>query len=117
MLDVIAGGTLDAAETPQSTTENAGGRWGRMMPRASTVFSAFAPIAFAAPAFAHPGHLGHLGHEHMATMDLVEAGADMVPIVVVLGIGALAWLWNHRPQPAAAGARKPPQKGGDRRKR
>jgi hypothetical protein len=36
---------------------------------------------------------------------------------VVIGIGALTWLWNHRPQPAQVGARKPPAKGGDNRKR
>jgi hypothetical protein len=78
-----------------------------MMPRVFTILSTFALTASASPAFAHPGHA------------LVEAGGGegMLPIAVVLGIGALTWLWNHRPQPAPVGNRKPPSKGGDNRKR
>ena len=109
----VVGGALDPARMPQPTIET--GDLGEVMiSRARTILSVVASTAFAAPAFAHPGHLGHLGYEHR--MDLVEAGGDMFPIAVVLGIGALAWLWNHRPQPAPAGARKPPQKGGERKR-
>ena len=69
----------------------------------------------AAPVLAHPGHdLAGAAHSHF----VVLAGADgMLPIAVVLGIGALTWLWNQRPMPTPVGARKPPAKGGDGRKR
>lgn len=70
----------------------------------------FLPIALA---FAFPKDALADGVSYL----VVEAAADTLPIAAILGLGALAWLWNHRPQRAPAVARKPPSKKDESRKR
>jgi hypothetical protein len=90
-----------------------------MRNRLSIQSLAVAAVSVAQVADAHPGHGlldGRFGFLHY----LVGHTGGILPVVAVLGAGALAWLWNRRPVPkqAPARARKPEQtqrRDGERR--
>ena len=85
-----------------------------MMPRFTLTLVTFVALAAPRGAFAHPGHAfgGSFGLVHY----LVDpAHGGMLPVAVVLGAGALAWLLGNRPRLRPVRAPKP--KTGDRERK